>query len=258
MIETSQFVHPREEILSQNIYNTIGIKNILKIIAQEELDNVCRYIYSSSAVRLPSDNAAVVSLTEGCALFGVEKDVPVYLERDYYSDVKITGFNEPIVIVSDELLRNAPEPILRGRMMAAAASIKAEHNKLFFLTWLLDNFKGIIPIPGLDIGISSVLYEWDRVQEYTSDRAFYLATEDRELALKNILYGEMPNSILENFTFERGGTFEAQVDAFHNADGVAGLAGNLAKWFQMQSWLPERYSQLQKFIDQNRVTGVIF
>lgn len=251
MIDMGTYIHPEEKILRDKIFHFAGVNKILDIIVDENLDDINRFIYSASSFRLPREHKTVQYLEEGCKLFGVDIVPPVYLKRSYYADISCMGYNNPVIIVPDVLVNNAPDALLRGRMMATAASIKAGHQKLSFLIWFIDNFKGIIKIPGVGTALDALLYEWMRTQEYTLDRAFYLATKDSELALKNILYGEIPDRILNNFQFGPNGTFDKQVEDFKKPIGAAGTASKVIGYLQKETWIPERYSELKKYMYSN-------
>lgn len=251
MIDMDVYIHPEEKALVEKIYRLAGINHILDIIVNENLDDINRFIYSASCFQLPREHKAVQYLEEGCKLFGVENVPPVYLKRSYYADISCIGYDAPVVIVPDVLVDKATDALLRGRMMAAAASIKAGHQKLMFLIWFIDNFKGVIKIPGIGTALNALLYEWMRTQEYTVDRAFYLATEDKELALKNILYGEIPDTILNNFHFGVEGTYDKQVEEFKRPTGAVGTASKIIGYLQKETWLPERYSKLKEYMYNN-------
>lgn len=255
MIDLAVYIHPEEKVLADKIYHLVGINKILDTIVREKLDDVNRYIYSAASVRLTKTHKAVQYMEEGCKLFGVDIVPPVYLKRSYYADITCQGYNNPVVILPDVLVDNAPDDLLRGRMMAAAASIAAGHHKLELLIWFIDNFKGIITIPGIGTALDVLLYEWLRTQEYTLDRAFYVATEDQELSLKNILYGEIPDSILNNFHFGTNGTFEKQVEAFKKPIGTTGTVSKVLGYLQKETWIPERYSELKKYMYDSGLCG---
>lgn len=253
MMDVGTYMHPEESVLRDKIFHFAGVNKILDIIVDENLDEINRFLYSASSFQLTREHKAVRYLEEGCKMFGVDTVPPVYLKRSYYADVSCLGYNSPVILVPDALVEKAPDALLRGRMMAAAASIKAGHQKLTFLIWFIDNFKGVMKIPGAGAALDALLYQWVRTQEYTLDRAFYLATEDSELALKNILYGEIPDRILDHFQFGPKGTFDKQVEDFHRNTGAVGTASKVIGYLQKETWIPERYSELKKYISGNRI-----
>lgn len=246
-MKSLEFIHPLDHQMANKVLNSSVVKAFLDTIFDEQLDDINLYVHSASLYQLEDDHPAVSYLREGCELFAVDEVPPVYVIRSYQYDVKTTGFNKPVVQIPDILLQNADEQILRGRMMAAAASVKAEHHKLAFLRWTIQNFGSVIPIPFATTVMCGLLNEWYRAQYYTYDRAFYLSTRNGELSLKNILYGEISSEILENFEFDAEGTYDDQVDRFFHSENIVQGLARLYALFQSESWLPARYKELKEF-----------
>lgn len=246
-MKTANFIHPLDREMADKVLNAGVIKGFLNTIFDQQLDEINLYIHSASEQLLPEDHPAVTALQEGCRLFGLETVPPVYVTRTYRYDVVCTGYDHPVIQIPHQLLEDPDPAILRGRMMAAAASVKAGHHKLTFLIWILQNFGSVIPIPFATTVMRGLLYEWYRAQFYTLDRAFYIATGDAALSLKNVLYGEVSPELLNNFRFGTDDTYAEQVERFYQADSVVdGIAG-ISAFFQCESWLPARYRQLQKY-----------
>lgn len=241
------FIHPLDREMSKKVLNSGLVKGFLETIFNEQLDDINMYIHSASMYRIEEDHPAVQYLCEGCEMFDISDIPPVYVVRTYQYDVIYTGFEKPIIQIPDILLENANMDILRGRMMASAAAIKAEHHKLKFLLWTLQNFGGVIPIPFATTAMRGLLYEWYRAQYYTYDRAFYLSTKNAELSLKNILFGEISSDILENFEFGSIGTYDEQVERFFQSNNLIEGLASVNAFFQHESWLPARYKELKKF-----------
>lgn len=246
-IADDDFLHPLDRELSKKIYDFQPVSQFLDVIFEEGLDEINQYIHSASGILLPLDSQPAAYLREGCSYFGVNCIPRVYLCRSYMCTVACSGFSDPVVVVPNVLLEKADAAIIRGRMMAAAASIRAGHHKLSFLLWILENFQGLIPIPLAATAIKGLLYEWKRAQEYSIDRAFLLSTGDYSLALKNILYGETPDSILKNFVFGEQDTFDMQVAEFYRMENAVDAASKLYSLVQCESWLPARYHELKEF-----------
>lgn len=247
-MQSFDFIHPLDFEMSEKVLNNYLVKKILTTIFDEQLDDINCYIHNTSEYKLDADHPAMKYLKEGCILFGVNEPPPIYITRTYQYDLICTGYNKPVIQIPNLLLENANERILRGRMMSAAASIKANHHKLQLLIWIIQNLEGVIPVPFATTAIRGFLYEWYRAQFYTADRAFYIATSDIELSLKNILYGNICSDILNNFEFtDTNNTYEAQVTNFFNSNTLIGEISKLNAFFQCESWLPARYRELQKY-----------
>lgn len=241
-----------DKALFDTIMNNSLIKAFLAEVFEKRLDQINKYVYSSSLVQLGENSLAVQALKRGCALFGVRKIPTVYRFRSYQFDVDCVGFDEPVILVPDMLLEQSDSRYLEGRMMACAASICASHHKLQFLNWILDNSNGIIPIPFASTAIRTLLHQWRRAQAFTCDNAFLAATNDYELAKNNILFGQVPESIFEEMSKSDHDPFENQVEDFFAMDGAADVISMAQALLSREIWLPERYKRLENYAKRRR------
>ena len=137
-------------------------------------------------------------------------------------------------------------------MIAAAAAVRAEHHKLDFLIWFLEHTVGQVNKFFIGPLLERYLLSWKRASNYTTDRAAFIACQNKELAVKNILFGKIPISELEKFDFGVNGTFSGQTQEFFSQKGLMDIASSLYGAFQLETWLPKRYYELQKFIMEQR------
>ena len=246
-IHKHDFVHPMDRELSERIVNLPLVKQLLDVVFKENLDNVNFYLYNSSCLRLPTDHIAVVGFHAGCQRFGVEVPEYVYVVRSYDFDVKVVGYSEPVVLVSSRLLLEGDESLISGRTAAAAAAIAAGHHKLEFLLWIYENFSGLIGIPVLNMAAESLISEWNRSRQYTLDRAFLLFTQNYPLSLKNILYGIVPEEVLDRFIFGEDDTYSVQVKEFYRKETAIDILTSIYSVLQYEIWIPARYEELRKY-----------
>lgn len=247
IIKTTDFVHPLDYQLKEKILSTSVVKKAIGIFFEQKLDDVNRYIYSATNMCLTNIKPIGEYLYRSCSIFGLSEIPNVYLCHDYQFDIRCVGYNKPIIVIPDILLKNADSSILFGRIASAVASIVAEHNKMEFLIWIMENFSGIIDIPFATIAIRGMLYEWSRAQSYTTDRAFLLATKDYELSLKNIIFGEVPMNTLSNFIFGEKDTFDNQVQDFYRMEKLTDIISVMNNLTSCEVWIPARYKEIKEF-----------
>lgn len=247
-----QFIHPKDKSVRNKIYQSDTIKQIMDYIFSEGLDEINTYVYRSSYVRLPKNHKVWNYLDEGRRLFKVNESLDICLRRDYNLDVKCTGYNHPVILLPDSLLKAENDEILRIRVMAVAAAVRAEHHKLDFLVWFLEHTGGQINKFFIGPMLERYLLSWKRASNYTTDRAAFIACQNEEIAFKNILFGKIPKSELEKFDFGVNGTFSGQTKEFFSQNGLMDIASSLYGAFQLETWLPKRYYELQKFITEQR------
>lgn len=246
MIATRDFLHEQDEKLTQRIFSETFFKSWVDRLHTGGLDKVCDYVYGASLPEIPQGSLTVMC-DIACQEFGMES-VALRQTRNYEPEVLVVGYNTPSILITDSLIDCADEEILQARLYAAAAAIAAGHHKLKFFIWAAENMSGVAGLPIFGKAILAVLYEWNRVRQFSLDRAVLLATGDFSLALKNILFGVVPNEILKNFDFgTNADTFNEQMRRYFGHDDPAQLVGKIFGYLTDYSWLPRRYDELKKF-----------
>lgn len=247
------FVHPLDSALSNKILNSEIGEKCLNAIFTNNLDQVNNYLYSTSCMRLDETSRVYQYMLEGCSMFEVSTPPNMYVTRSYFYDVKCTGMEMPIIVIPNLLLKRDDQDILRGRVMAAVGAIKAGHHKLTFISWIYDNFSSLIDVPFLPLIIRAIKNEWYRSQFFTLDRAFYLATLDKALTLKNILYGQTSFEMFDLLSFGNNDSFLRQMEEFNALTDTIDVLSLINSYLHEESWLPERYSQIKDFWEEKKI-----
>ncbi len=240
------FIHPTDKALTEKILQIKPLADWLENAS--ELDEVCAYFYSASLPQIVEETL-IEMMKRACRSFEVPATV-LYRTRTFEYDVLCAGFNNPVIILPAVLLDRNDCDILQGRLYSAAAAIAAQHPKFEFLLWAFENIQGL---PVINSAAKAVLYEWKRAKVYTLDRAFFLATGDLELTLKNIFYGIVPFEWLKNFHFNSDdNTFLEQLERYFRNENPAQILGKVCGFFMDYAWLPTRYDEIKKFSEQRR------
>lgn len=250
------YVHPLDGGMTDKILRFQPLKAWMDGKFQDELDDVCDFVHSASCVRLPKEHALYRELDRACQMFQVKARPALYVKRDYGLALSCVGYHGPAILIPSSMLERGEPPILAGRLSAQVAAIAAGHHKLGFVMWVLENMDGVIPVPFAQEALLGMLYEWNRCRIYTTDRAFYLATGDYALTLRNILYGEVPDEILDGFTFGHGktDTFLPQVERFMENGDIVDMASNLYGFLRKDSWMPKRYDEISRYVTKRGVS----
>ena len=245
MISTNDFVHDQDSALTKKIFAETPFKTWLDRLHENNLDEVCDYVVGASLPKI-SQGALAHMRDLACQKFNVKPFV-LYRTRDYNPQLSCIGYHAPAVLVPDSIV-DADEEILQARLYAQAAAIAAGHHKLKFFIWATENIGGSLALPVIGQTMTLILYEWNRVRQFSLDRAVFLATGDFSLALKNILFGVVPDETLKNFTFGTDAdTFLEQTRRYYRHDDPTQIVSEAFGYFSDYSWLPRRYMELRKF-----------
>lgn len=253
-IPTEEFMHPLDQAMQEKILHLPLIRQWLEGPMREELDKACTQVYRSSCLRLNESSPWHAALEEAAELFGLRELPDLYIIRSYELDLRCAGYSKAAILIPSALMDRGDAQAIRWRIFAQAAGIAAGHHKIAFLNWVLDTMTGVIPLPVVDTLLEGALYEWERSRVYTLDRAVLAASGSLETALRNVLYGTMPDEMLQQYVFGRGSqdTFAPQVARFLDDSGVINKAAGIYGFLQQSSWLPARYHELEQYWHQTR------
>ena len=246
IIHPDAYLHPLEKAAAARIVGLSKMTAWMESNLGGSMDSVNRYVCSSSSLRIPEGRHVRRLAEDAAKRFGLETLPELYLTRTFSYEIQLGGYEFPTLTLPSVLLEQADELILRCRLSAAMAGVRAGHHRMEYLLWLTENMAGTVPIPFAGQSVCTLLYQWQRAMVYSRDRAAFLGTGDLESALRNILFGVVPAETLRNFRFGEEGTFDAQVVRYRGGllEKTLGALGSI---MQNYAWLPERYRLLTEF-----------
>lgn len=246
VIDIGDYIHPEERTATERIMALTQAAGWSESAMGEGLDETNLYILSSSCYHLPPEHPLARMAAEEAERFGLEEPPRLYIARRFSYDPQPGGYRVPTVVIPSVLTEENDLSMIRCRIIAAVAGVRAGHHRLEHMIWLAENMSGTIPLPFAPQAALALLYEWKRAMRYSQDRAVWLATGNLKEALRNILYGTVPREMLDRFDFGPEGTFVPQVERYGRGI-MQKTAGAFAGLMQDYAHLPERYARLTRF-----------
>ena len=248
-----EFQHGRDSSTASSIFNNNLTAQILNSLQKTGMEKAYIYLYESSCPQLSERTAPKLfrSLECACEMFGLETRPKIFVTRNYREMVFLRGVNAPFIIFSSEYLKKLDDETLFGILAGQVAGILCKHHTIFYITWGLEFASSFIP--GGSLVIAPFINEWTRCRFFTYDRAFALATKNRELSLRQVLLNVVPKNILDQMALGTSkDSFIEQATNFVNmTDRQANIRSVVSK-FSDKDWLPERFIELEKFFDARR------
>lgn len=248
--QIAEFQHVRDKNTAATIFNNNFTAQILTSLKKTGMEKAYTYLYESSCPQLTEKTAPKLfqSLNRACEMFGLETYPRVFVTRNYREMVFVRGVNNPLIIFSSEYLKRLDDETLFGILAGQVAGIRCKHHTIFFMTWGLEFAASFVPAGSMVV--AAFINEWIRCRYFTYDRAFALATKNRELSLRQVLLNVMPKEILDKMALGTNqDAFFKQAENFVNmTDRQANIRSAVSK-FSDKDWLPERFIELKKFFD---------
>ena len=254
--QIEDFQHPQDSKLANDILSSETAKKVLKKFHETNIEDAYIYLYQSSCPQLTKTTSPKLFalLVKACAMFGLNQIPKVYVTRDYRETVSVRGINEPFIVFSSEYLRKLDDETLFGTLAGQIAAIRCKHHTILCITWGIDFAAGFIPYGSW--ATDPMINNWKRCRYFTTDRAFCLATKNRELSLRQVLINVVPQNILDSMKL--GSDKDAYINqaenflnTMNNSTTQAFIKQALSA-YSYKIWLPERYEEINKFFDTGR------
>ena len=259
--DVKDFQHEEDSSMASAIFNSAVAQAALKKLQELNFERVYTYLYATSCPQLTEKTSPTLycNLKRACEMFGLDKVPKVFVTRNYREMVSVIGVSDPFIIFSSEYLRKLDDETLFGILSGQVAAIRCEHHRIVYIAWALEFALSYLPAGSFAAG--TLINNWKRSRYFTYDRAFALATGNRDLSLRQILINVVPQQILDKMKLgTKSDAFAEQVDFF--IKGMSNVQTGLLEAVQMFSdkdWLPRRYNEINKFFNERsgqHVTGL--
>ncbi len=188
------------------------------------------------------------------------KDFPeIYTQWGYRINGYTTGNKDMTMLVLEsgaiDLLTNQELDYVIGHEMG---HIKSGHVIYHMMAQLFNSAIGLIPLgEALTTPIRYALFYWNRMSEFTADRAGLLSCQDKEAAIKAII--KMAGAPIKYFDHLNEEAFIKQADEFEKKYG--GVANTAIKTLTIATsshpWTVYRAGELLKWIDSGEYERIL-
>lgn len=205
MLDPANFQHPADKKVSQLIVSQTAFQKALEYISKNSLERQLSCIYRSSMAQLTPGIAPKLyrMVEEACQMFGAKVAPEIYLQRSYSPFVTMLGIEQPMILVSTELLRQLDEQMQWGLIASKISGIRNGFNEIRFVEWMC-NASGLVPAlisQPLDI----LFQNWHKYLQFSYDRGALVATGNFNATMCMILAGQAPMEILKKMDFSNPG-----------------------------------------------------
>ncbi len=252
--------HPADRAALQGLRAVPGfdtaVKKILAFIGGEQ---GIRLIFQANAVKVgPKQFPKLHSmLTEVKTTLDWEKDVELYVSQTPVANAMAVGFDEPFIVIPSgtmSLLNDDEQRVVLGHELGHVMSGHALYHTILYLI-VLFGFANLPFLAGIALlPIRLALMEWYRKSELSSDRAGFLACQNRE------------DSLSVNMKFAGGGEASSMdLDVYmEQAKEYAEGGGPLDTIYKILNTLDldhpfssMRAAELQKWIDEGEYDKIV-
>lgn len=187
-LDPSEYEHPFDQELLDKLEAIPGLPYLSKKYFELGYEKIFKIQFEGSYLKVDNQNLASIysKYLEVCSVLDFYEIPTLYIKQDYQINAGATGVENPMIFITTGCLDRLNESELMFILGHELGHIKSGH---VLYRAMSQNFTGIADVIGdvtfgigdlLATGVEVTLKHWARMSELTSDRAGYLACQNKE------------------------------------------------------------------------------
>ncbi|MBO7124551.1 MAG: M48 family metallopeptidase [Bacteroidales bacterium] len=252
-LNQDEYEHPFDKKALDTLESTPGLNVIGSFITKHTIERVCMVQYTGSYLKITKDNYPKIYeyLDYAAQILDLERKPELYMQWGYNINAFTIGSENPIIVLNSGLVDLCTEDEILFIIGHECGHIKSNHMLYHMMASMIN--KIIDLIPGGDFvafPLQYALYYWNRMSEFTADRAGLLCCQNPQAAVTAFM--KMAGTPISEFNNLHTETFLEQARNFKGLDEK-----NINKVIKIISiaeashpWIVMRASELLKWQDE--------
>lgn len=218
-LDHSKYEHPFDQKALKALEATPGLGMIGNFITKHMIERVYTVQYTGSNLKVTNENYPKIYeyLHYACQILDLKKIPELYLQWGYDINACTVGSENPIVVLNSGLLDLCDDDEIMFIIGHECGHIKSNHMLYHMMAQVIHFIIDSIPFGNLaGAPIQYALYYWDRMSEFTADRAGLLCCQNQDAAVRAFMkMSGMPIRQFDNMNYK---TFIRQATEFKQLD----------------------------------------
>ncbi|ADL58455.1 M48 family metalloprotease [Methanothermobacter marburgensis] len=194
-LHPSEYEHPLDREALQTLEGTPGLETLTRKLFKHGVERYYRLQYTGSYIKANENHFSEVHdiLVDVCNTLHLKKIPELYIEWDYRVNGRTIGSENPIIILKSGAIDLLTEDELRYVIGHEVGHIKSGHMLYHIMAEVIPIAGDIIGTATLGIGglistgLELALLYWNRMSEFTADRAGLLACQNEDAAINAMI-----------------------------------------------------------------------
>lgn len=251
-LDQSKYEHPFDKKALAALKRTPGIGLVGKFITEHMVERIYTIQYTGSHLRITRESYPMIYeyLEYACQILDVKKIPELYIEWSYNVNAVTVGAENPIIVISSGLIDLCDDEEIMFVIGHELGHVKSHHMLYHMMAQVINIIIGMIPFGSLAAApVQIALYYWDRMSEFTADRAGLLCCQNRESAIRTFM--KMAGVPLKHFNDMNYNTFIQQANDFKQLDfdGMNKIIKTISIVNDTHPWTVMRAAELLNWLD---------
>ena len=260
-----EYEHPFDANALDALEQTPGVSIVVRQYYKQAVERTTRILYTGSFLRITSAAYPNIyeALDEVCETINLPVRPELYLAWDYRVGAFTTGVDHPIIVLNSGTIDLLNETELRFVVGHEVGHIKSKHILYQAVASLIPYLAEIAGQATFGIAnlvslpVRSALLRWQRMSEFTADRAGLLACQDGRAAATGFMkLAGMPLKYQDSMVYE---TFIQQARDFEHLDDekLNKVFKYLVSTQHTHPWTVMRAAELIRWVESDDYQKVI-
>jgi hypothetical protein len=251
------YEHPFDKRALNALEGTPGLETLVRKCNEYGIERLLRVRYTGSNLRVNEDNFPMIhgQVLLACEILDLPKLPDIYILGDGSINAFTAGVEKPILVLNSGCIDLLTDEELFFVIAHELGHIKSGHVLYYQIAEFLPVFGEILDAATLGIGglfsmgLHVALLNWQRMSEFTADRAGLLACQDADVAIRAMMkIAGLPVKYYDSINTE---DFIAQAREFSGFDinTLDRVAKAISIMGETHPWTVMRANEFLKWID---------
>lgn len=189
-LDHSQYEHPFDQKALAALEGTPGLSAAGKFISKHMVERVYTVQYTGSHLKVTSDNYPEIYeyLKYASRILDVKNIPELYIEWGYNINACTVGAENPIIVLNSGLIDLCDDDEILFVIGHELGHVKSNHMLYHMMAQVINFIIDQIPFGSIAAApLQYALYYWDRMSEFTADRAGLLCCQKPTVAIKSLI-----------------------------------------------------------------------
>lgn len=255
-----QYEHPFDKKALAALEATPGLSLVGKFITRNTIERIYTVQYTGSHLRITKDSYPAIYeyLEYACKILDVKKIPELYVEWNYNINAFTVGAENPIIVLNSGLIDLCDDDEIMFIIGHELGHVKSNHMLYHMMAQVINFIIDQIPFGNIAAApLQYALYYWDRMSEFTADRAGLLCCQSKEAAIRAFM--KMSGMPIKQFGDMNYQTFLQQAQDFKQLDYEN--LNKLIKWISIvdesHPWTVMRAAELLNWINEGVYENIL-
>lgn len=252
-LEHNQYEHPLDREALARLEAIPLLKDLGEWITENLVERIYTVQYTGSNLKVTNENYPKIYqyLEDACKILDLKNIPDLYISWDYSINACTIGAKNPIIVINSGLIDLCSDEEIMFIIGHECGHIKSNHMLYHMMAQVLDFFISMIPFGGdlISKGLQFALYYWNRMSEFTADRAGLLCCQNKDAMISAFI--KMAGLPLKEFENIKPETFIQQAKEFKmlDYDGMNKFVKFMSIADETHPWTVMRSAELIKWIE---------